>query len=354
MKRMMMAMTTLVLTVLLGCGSNGSDGSSVKPVKVFLLSETLTEVPHRYVFSGNVEGDKKVTLSTKIMGQITALPYDVGTRVSAGQSVIKIKSDDLAAKRAQIKANKAEAEAALKNAETNFRRIQQLYDNKSASKKELDDIETMYTMATAKVNAITEMEKEIDDVLDYSDIVSPINGTIIQKFTEEGNTAAPGMPLLMIEDIGSLKVLTKVPESEIGLFKIGSAVTVAIDAIDREMNGVVEQINPSGNGMSRQFDVKIRLNGSTQDIKSGMYARVILASGSKHIIALPKNSLIHRGQLEGVYTLNHRSEAVLRWVRTGKTFGDHIEILSGLKDGERVIASSEGLLKDGMKVEVAQ
>ncbi|MBX7150139.1 efflux RND transporter periplasmic adaptor subunit [bacterium] len=354
MDRIMTIIAILTFAFLVSCGSNDLQEDSVKPVKVFLLSETLTKVPHRYVFSGNVEGDKKVTLSTKIMGQITALPYDVGTRVSVGQSVIKIKSDDLNAKRAQIKANKIEAEAALKNTETNYRRIQQLYDNKSASKKELDDIETMYNMAAAKVNAITEMEKEMDDILDYSDIVSPINGTIIQKFTEEGNTAAPGMPLLMIEDITSLKVMTKVPESEIGFFKIGGAVTVAIDAISQEMDGAVEQINPSGNEMSRQFDVKIRLNGSTHDIKSGMYAKVLLANGSKTVIALPKSSLIRRGQLEGVYTINHRNEAVLRWVRTGKAFDNRIEILSGLKDGERVIASSEGLLKDGVKVEVAQ
>lgn len=351
---MKMAMAALAVTTLVACGNDNSERNNEKPVKVFLLTQTLTEVPHRYVFSGNVEGDKKVTLSTKIMGQITSMPYDVGTHVSIGQSVVKIKSDDLNAKRSQIKANSLEAEAALKNAETNYRRVQQLYDNKSASKKELDDIETMYTMAKAKVNAISEMEKEIDDVLDYSDIVSPINGTIIQKFTEEGNTATPGMPLLMIEDISSLKVMTKVPESEIALFKMGSTVSVAIDAVNRELKGIVEQINPSGNGMSRQFDVKIRLNAAAQDIKSGMYAKVVLASGNKIVMALPKNSIIHRGQLEGVYTINRRNEAVLRWVRTGKTFGDHIEILSGLKNGERVIASSESVLKDGMKVEVAQ
>ena len=87
-------------------------------------------------------------------------------------------------------------------------------------------------------------------------------------------------------------------------------------------------------------------------IKSGMYARVVLTHGQRSMIAVPEDALIRRGQLTGLYTVSSRDQALLRWVRTGKRFGDQVEILSGLTEGEAYITGYEGRLADGQPIRV--
>jgi RND family efflux transporter MFP subunit len=351
------ALPVTAALMLSACGTGpDSAGIASGPVRAVVQTVTPMDVPQTYVFSGNVEGDKRVTLSTKIMGQVIALRVREGDRVRQGQELLKIKSDDLDAKKAQVKAGAIEAGAALKNVETNYRRIEELYALKSATQKEMDDIELAYRMALARVEAVREMEKEIDDALSYSDILSPVSGFVVQKMTEIGNTAAPGIPLLVIEDLTTLKVVIHVPETEIRLFSRGDNVEVSIDATGTETGGTVDRINPSGQAGSRQFEVHVLLDRLSTDerdrVRSGMFARVVLEQGSRQVVAVPEQLIVKRGQLEGLFTLSHNNQAHLRWVRTGRRFGAQVEILSGLAAGDRLIASTEGTLKDGMPIEV--
>lgn len=349
-------MVLMFLTGLTSCGKNSTPEVREYAVRVSVRTVGSSDTPQQYVFSGNIEGNRKVALSTKLMGQVTAMPYDVGTRVAAGQVVARINSDDLRAKRAQIKANALEAQAAFKNAEVNRERMRNLLVNNSASQKEMDDVETMYQMASAKIHAVKEMENEINDAIGYGELRSPFDGFIVAKMAQQGDIASPGMPLLMIEDLSVLKVIARVPESEIHLFQRKDAVRVRIDALEDEIAGRVEQINPSGNPISRQFDVKIVLVGMdtkrTANVNSGMYAQVILEKGTAKMITVPESILVTRGQLEGVFIMSDKGTAMLRWIRTGNSNGGEVEVLSGLRDGEKVILSTTMHLKDGQKVEV--
>jgi RND family efflux transporter MFP subunit len=350
---------TMLLILQIGltsCSNNATPEVAATAVRVSVRTVGASDAPQQYVFSGNIEGKHKVTLSTKIMGQITSMPYDAGTRVSAGQVVVKINSDDLRAKRAQIKASALEAQAAFKNAEVNYERMKNLYTKKSASQKELDDVETMYQMASAKKNAVKEMENEINDAIGYGELRSPFNGFIVAKMAQQGDIASPGMPLLVIEDLSVLKIIARVPESEIHLFKQKDKVRVRIETLENDLAGEVEQVNPSGNPMSRQFEVKIALTGmdklQSANVKSGMYAQVILEKGTAKSITVPQSVIVKRGQLEGIFIMSDKGTAMLRWIRTGNNSGKEVEVLSGLRDGEKVILSNTAQLKDGQKVEV--
>jgi RND family efflux transporter MFP subunit len=203
------------------------------------------------------------------------------------------------------------------------------------------------------------MEKEISDMLGYATITSPIRGSIVAKYMEEGDMASPGMPIVAIEDARTLDVRLSVPESEVHLFKRGDRVIVRVDALGRDvkLHGNVDEVNQAGEPATRQFQVKVRLAPSGEvSLKSGMYATVVLEAGeARDIIAVPGSYLIRRGELDGVFTVNEASEALLRWVRTGKQLGDgRIEILSGLSAGELVITSISDQLRDGMAVVVAR
>lgn len=351
--------TGIAMLVLLfaSCQSGTDHRGTPAPVPVSAYDVVWTEVPGRFVFPGSVEGDKRVTISTKIMGQVTRIHVREGDRVGVGQPLVNIKNDDLTARRAQILANMLEARAALKNVETNHGRITELFARQSATRKELDDVEMAYQMTLAKVKALEEMEKEIGDALEYSEIVSPIQGTVVQKLIEAGNTTSPGQPLLIIEDLNTLAVVAKVPETEIGLFTAGQNVAVAIEAATNEsVNGIVDQIHPAGNPGSRQYDVKVLLPSvpveARHRIRSGMFARLTLESGRRSVVLVPDSLIIRRGQLDGLFALSANNEAILRWVRTGQRYGARVEVLSGLAAGERVLAAQKGALRDGSPVEV--
>ena len=360
MKTSILLSLITVSVVMISCSeSKTTAGSDQAPAKVTLQTVSLSTTADEITFTGNVEGDHRVSLSTKIMGPILSMPLNEGALVSAGQTVARIKSDDVSAKRAQVKANLIEAQAALKNVEINYNRVKSLYQNKTATQKEMDDIEMAYNMAKARVSAVEEMEKEVTDVIGYGEIISPIQGFIVKKMAQEGDMAVPGMPLLIIEDLSTLKINTRVPETEIHLFRKNDKVKVQIDALQNvSLTGVVEQINPGGNPASRQFEVKVVMTDIKADhramIKSGMYAKVMLGKESKKSVLIPENALIRRGQLEGIFVISDNQTALLRWVKTGQRNGDLIEILSGLQENERIVLSSDVKLKDGQKVEVAK
>jgi len=122
-----------------------------------------------------------------------------------------------------------------------------------------------------------------------------------------------------------------------------------------QINGVVAEVNPSAQYTGNQFEAKIVLQPSNDQIAklySGMYANVLIKKGGTPSIVIPKNVLVQKGQLTGVYTLSQSGTAMLRWIRTGKTLGDNIEVLSGLSDGEKYILSYKGKIWDGARVEV--
>ena len=163
-----------------------------------------------------------------------------------------------------------------------------------------------------------------------------------------------GMPLLVVENTQSLEVIAQVPETDIQRFAVGDTVDIEIGALgDAATRGVVTQINPSGHYASRQYRVQVAvLGGARDDVKSGMYARVVLRKGARSVIAVPQEALIQRGQLTGLLTVDPQNRALLRWVRTGKQYGDRVEILSGLAEGERYVAAHEGRLADGQYVTI--
>ncbi len=355
--RTTLSITFISLVIFLSSCGNDEKVNTGKPVKVNVKKILKVEVPFQYEYPGNVAGVKRAKLSTKLMGTLIYFPFDAGTKIKKGQVLAKIKSSDLKAKKEQVNANILQAKAAFNNMEINYKRMKKLYALESASKKELEDIEMAYKIAKEKLKAAKEMEKEISDVLSYSVIKAPFDGYIVNKFFEQGDITAPGNPLMIVENFNDFKVVAQVPADEINLFKKDGMVKIYIDAVSSEpFMGKVNEINPGGNSYSKQFEVQIFLNKesvASSKIKSGMYAKVILENKTKPIIAVNKNLIVKRGQLEGVYTVSNRSEALLRWVRPGKTIGNKVEILSGLAAGEIVIVDKDKV-KDGQKIEAVK
>ena len=269
--------------------------------------------------------------------------------------MISINSADLSAKLAQVNAGITEATAAFSNAEKDYNRFTALFNENSASQKELDDITANYNMAKARLEAAKQMKNEVNAQFSYSNIRAPFNGVVTNKFIKVGDMANPGMPLMEVESPGNFQVLAMVPESEILQIKSGSEVQIMIKTLNESFKGTVAEVSTSAKNTGGQYMVKVLLNESQSNLLSGMYATVQFPTTKKANngrVLVPMDAIVQNGQLSGVYTVSESNTALLRWLRLGRTYGDSVEVLSGLSAEEQYIISAEGKLYNGVKISI--
>ncbi|MEQ6122215.1 efflux RND transporter periplasmic adaptor subunit [Reichenbachiella sp. MALMAid0571] len=347
-----------ILTIVLGlssCKPGENKEEVVNPLKVMVQKVAPFEKSGQFQFPGKVKADDKLTLSTKVIGQVEQVYVDNGETVKKGQLLLKIRSNDISSQLDAAKASLTEAEAALSNTQKNYERIKRLYDKGSATQKEFDDISTAQEIGKARTESVNQSIKEINELLRYTNLKSPINGFVSQKFVNKGTMATPGNPLIMLESLDNLKIEITVPEFEIGLFNQGDSVQIEINDIGKKpLEGFVEYIVPSTSFSGTQYRVIVQLKENNKDLKPGMFARVNLLKNTERKIIVPQHALFQRGQLSGIYTVNQQGEAMLRWIRLGKEYPEGVEVLSGLEAGEQFILSSESKLTDGAKVEITK
>lgn len=331
-----------------------NDASTAIPVKV--TSVGLQNENPFLTASGKIEAVNSAALSTRSMGFVNQVNVNVGDKVNKGQLLVSINNTDLTAQRARANANITEAKAAFKNAEKDYLRFKNLFADKSASQKELDDRTVQYQMAEARMNAALQMKNEIESQFTYVNLRSPFSGKVTQIATQEGDMAKPGIPLIWVEAPGSFEVNVLIPESEIAQIQSGAEVSVNIKAINTSVKGTVTELSSSAKNTGGQYMVTVVLQKSEAKIFSGMYAAVefLLDKQPKSDkVLLPLEAIVSRGQLKGIYTVSANNTAVLRWLRLGHTFGDKVEVLSGLTADEDYILSANGKLYNGAKISIS-
>lgn len=341
--------------VLFSCGPRTTtELTPVEHVPVQLAVARLKDYPVVHSFSGKLEAEKQTTLSTRIMGQVTHIYVKPGQKVKQGDLLLQIRNQDILAKKAQAEASKQEASTAFENIQKDLGRFEALHRAGSASDKEMDDIRTHFQMAKARLEAVAQMQKEVEESIRYTAIRAPYRGVITGKLIQEGDMANPGMPLLGIESPDKWKVVARIPEADIARLKLGDAVKVRFNAAEgTELSGIIAEINPSSVNTGNQFEAKVLLETPKEEnarLYTGMYATVLYEHGTKPSLLIPESALIHHGQLTGLFAVGQNGNALLRWVNTGKENNGSIEILSGLADGETYVRSANGKLVDGALV----
>jgi len=305
--------------------------------------------------SGKIQATNSADLSTRMMGYVNKVYVNVGDKVRKGQLLVSINNSDLQAKRAQVNAGITEATAAYTNAEKDYNRFKNLFAENSASQKEMDDMTANFEMAKARLESAKQMKNEINAQFTYSNITAPFSGTITSKNVEAGNMANPGVPLISIETPGSFEVMAMVPESEISEIKKGTTVDVLVKSINQTIKGKVTEVSTSAKNTGGQYLAKIALDKTEAKILSGMFTTVqfpVERKAKSTLVLIPTEALINNGQLTGVYTVSQSNTAMLRWLRLGRTFGDQVEVLSGLNADEAYIVSAEGKLYNGAKITI--
>lgn len=349
----------LALIVLASCESKKNEDIVKEPaisVKVSGISENKNS-PF-VTASGKIEAENSANLSTRMMGYVTKVHVQVGQKVGAGQLLVSINNTDLQAKKAQVDASILQATAGYNNAKKDYDRFVNLFKQQSASQKELDDITARYEMAKAGLEGARQMRNEVIAQFSYSNIKAPFSGVVTNTFVKEGDMANPGTPLVSVEGASKLQVKAMVSENDIVSIKKGMPVSVLVKSSNEKLSGKVSEVSISATNTGGQYLVKVDLDKTDSTVLSGMFVNVQFPVANKvtnsksELLLVPESALVKQGQLTGIYTIGTGNVAILRWLRTGKNYGDQVEVLSGLSANEQYIVSADGKLYNGALVKL--
>ncbi|HEX4932257.1 MAG TPA: efflux RND transporter periplasmic adaptor subunit, partial [Gemmatimonadaceae bacterium] len=279
----------------------------------------------------------QATLSTKLMGTVTAVLVREGDKVAAGQPLVRIDARDLDAKRQQVQAGIASAEAMYREAELMATRMRALFADSAAPKAQLDAAEAGLARARAGVSAARAGESEIDAVAGYSVIRAPFTGTVTQRFVDPGAFAAPGAPLVTVQDHRTLRVAATVAPDVAAGVRRGSVVPVTVEGVAAEAR--VEGIVPAPGGSLYTINAIVPNRDGT--LLAGGASRLMVGTGTRQALLVPARALRREGDLVGVL-VSSGGVTTTRWLRTGTLVGDHVEVLAGLAAGDTVRVPNAG------------
>ncbi len=324
------------------CGEKIQPGNTEKAgaapkVNAPVATAQVTQQPVFYEAVGTVTARTASTVAGKLMGVVRAVHVREGDMVKQGDLLVTLDER-------QVKAQLAQAQANAQVAAKEYRRYQQLLREQSASQQEFDRAEARHREAQAAADAARVSQK---DAL----VRAPYDGRVVAKMINPGDLASPGTPFLTIEQEGLFCADLVLPERHIQAVKLGLEVKVVVPAMNGEaFTGEVGRIVPFADARSRSFQVKVRMPEGP-DFKSGMFARVFIPVGGEGMLLIPRTAVVAQGQLNGVFIVDDRQTAHFRLVRTGKIYGDQVEVLSGLNDGQRYLQTVPRTMQDGAEVE---
>lgn len=272
------------------------------------------------------------TLSTKIMGTVTAVLVQEGDVVSAGQPLVRIDARDLAAKSAQVSASIADAEAMQRDALTQANRVRALYADSAATRAQLDAAETGVARAEAAVHSARAAAGEIGAMSSYATIRAPFAGIVTRRFVDPGAFAAPGSPLVSVQDASTLRITASAAPDAVRDVRRGQVISAAIEG--RPVAARVEGVVPAASGNMYTVNALVANPGRT--ILAGSAATLSLPAGARASRVIPVAAVRHEGDLTGV-TLRTAGGDETRWIRLGRTSGEVVEVTAGLRAGDQVL-----------------
>lgn len=294
-----------------------------------------------YIADGAVEAIRLSAIAAQVFGRITELDVKAGDRVKSGQVLARIDERESAQQAAASQAQIAVAQAQLDAARKDLERSQLLFQKRYISQAALDHAEAQFKTTQAQTQAMTAQAQAAETGTSFRIVRAPYNGVLASVTAELGDMAAPGKLLMTVYDPGRLRVVVNVPESYAGTLTPGAAVQLEFPAAPAALRWQKAQsvtVMPTADPASHAVQVRLALPPNTAGLPPGMFARAHLpVKGQRGAgLLVPSKSVIKRTDLYAVYVVDDKGRPQLRQVRLGKTTGDEVEILAGLRAGERI------------------
>lgn len=302
---------------------------------------------------GTLNPFEEVTISAEIEGILKAVNVDEGVVVANGMLLAAINDMDYASEVRRDEAALRQAEANLANARQEFQRKQALHKEELVTKQQYDDATTRLSLTEAEVDRVKAQLSIARQKLSKTKILSPIACVVKEKKVSTGDFVKNGTPLFVIIQPNPIKLLFTVPEKDVGRLKINQDVLLKVDAFpDKEFKGKISVIYPSLEEKTRTLSVEALVPNQDNTLKPGLFAKVILYTGeSRNTIVIPITALLYEAENVKVFVIEG-DRATERKVKLGSKYGEVMEIVEGLKDGEKIAVVGQQNLSEGTKVAV--
>ena len=305
-----------------------------------------------FTFSANLEAVWSTEVSTKADGRIDKLFVEEGDRVTAGMVLARLDMNELAAQVMQAEGQVLQAKATLEQNELNFQRMDALYKQNAVSAHTLDSARTQRDLALGGVRAAQGNLILLKTRLDNAKILSPLNGVVIRRHVQAGAFSKAGAAIFTVADVSTLLAKAVVGEAQIAELTLGKSVNVKVDALKgQEFKGRVTRLSPAASVPTRTFTAEVSIPNPGEQIKVGMFANAdIVGQERKNVLAVPESALVMREDQKTVFVVAEENRVVQKVLKLGDAAGGYVEVLSGVKEGERIIVAGQHKLKDGASI----
>ncbi len=313
---------------------------SAKNAAVAVRIDTVkTEnISNDFIANGNFEPAQSLEFSAESAGRVRRVLVDEGSAVRIGQVLAIIEGDKLSV-------DVQSANAAYQTALADMQRYQNAFKTGGVTKQQVDQAQLALSNAKSRLDQAR---------ISFGDatIRSSINGIVNKRMVEPGSVVASGTPLFQLVNVSKLKLRATVSENQIASLKVGSPVQVKASVFpDKEFAGKITFIAPVADE-TLNFPVEIEIQNTGNLIKAGMYGTALFGATEtqqKPLRVIPRNAFVGSVNSNQVFTVKD-SVAKLTKIVAGRIFGDKVEVLDGLQDGEIVVTSGQINLTDGTKI----
>lgn len=311
-------------------------GATAQPLALRSATVAYRELDRVAAAEGIVEAVRHSTLAAQVAGRVVALPVKAGDSVRAGQVLVQIDARSAIQAEAASRSQVREAQANLGNAKHKFERSQRLFEQKFISQAALDQAEAEYLAAQAQTAAASANASQSATSTSLTTIVAPYDAVVGSTEVEVGDMATMGRPLVTLFDPRELRVTATLPQAVLAGANFAAPVKIEVPSQKRAL--VARRVTVIPIADTRTHTTRVRLDlPETAGLMPGQYARASIVTGRARALTVPEAAVLRRSEVTAVYVLEANGHARLRQIRLGESAGEGtIEILAGLKDGERV------------------
>ncbi len=349
-------------------GGPGGGGPRV-PMTVELGVAKRGDVAAHLTVVGNLIGLQTVDVAPRTAGRLLSINVQMGDSVRRGQVMAKVEDREIveqvrAAEASQdvAKATIRQREADLKVAELNFDRSKNLFERQLLAKQALDDAESRYMASVAQLDLskaqLSQNDARLQELqfnLNNTIITSPVDGFVGKRNVDPGAMVNTNTAIASVVDISRLKLVVNIVEKDVRMVTAGDVGVVEVDAYPGEkFNGRIARVAPVLDPATRTASIESEIPNGDYRLKPGMYARISLTvEERKNALVVPKNAVIDFENKRGVWMPSEDRRAAFVPVTLGIESPEQVEILAGLKEGDRFVTTGAAAVRNNDQLIIA-
>lgn len=316
-------------------GLVNTQSSSLSSAENTYFVVTESAIPRFDSVPSTMKAKQQTIISSRILARILKVNVRAGDSVKQGALLVELEKSELVSNAAQAE-ERANAIAALRDdAELQLNRVTEMFQRKLVAKADVDSATARYQSINADLASAKQAYKAAMTTVEYSQILSPINGRVVDRFAEPGDTASPGAKLIAIYNPLSLRVESEIREQIALSLKIGQILEVSVPALGKVFKSTIDEIVPAANPGSRSFLIKSSVDYD-EKLLPGMFVRLQIPTGIEQGIMIPKRLISEVGQLNMVHVKNANGTEK-RIIRLGRAMPNGLVIVqSGISLGDSI------------------